>query len=234
VRLATGETERLRGRVAAAMAAPDAMRPESDDLLQAFALRQDRRESRGRAADAERHARVAANALRAGLDVTIKAAGEQRNARGGGTATDIRFGDGSASATVDLDLPWERTAARNAYRNALLAADKARRDLAVKEDEVKQGVRDARRALAEARESYRIQGSAVDLAERRVRSTAMFLEAGRAQTRDVLESEEALVSAQNAMVGAVVQFCLAQWALARDTGALTTDDEGWWNVEDMQ
>jgi outer membrane protein TolC len=233
VRLAAGEVDRLRDRVAAAMAAPDTARPESDDLAQAFALRQDLREARGRAADAERQARVAANALRAGLDVTLKASSEQRNTRGGDTA-DIRFGDGSASAGVDVDLPWERTSERNAYRNALLAADKARRDLTVKEDAVKVNVRDARRALTEARETYRIQRNAVELAERRVRSTAMFLEAGRAQTRDVLESEEALVNAQNAMVGAVVQFCLAQWALARGTGVLTADDEGWWNMEELQ
>lgn len=233
VRLDPAETQRVIGRVRSRLD-DDATAPAepAEDVCMARALeqRQDLRVARQQTEDAERRVRVAANALRAGLNVTLQASEQRRDYRAGDTA-DIRFGDGTASGSVDVDLPWERTSERNAYRNALLAADKARRDLEVFEDEVKKSVRDALRALRETRDTYLIQRRAVDLAERRVRSTTLFLDAGRAQTRDVLEAGEALVGAQNALADAVVAYSRARWALDRDTGDLRVDEDGKWNVE---
>jgi outer membrane protein TolC len=230
--LDAAEAARIEARVRAALAASAPQPAETSCVARACARRQDLAVAGGRAQDAARRVRVAATALRARLDVTLKASGQERRYEGGDTA-DVRFGDGSASAGAELEPPWDRTADRNAYRNALIARDRAQRAVDLQQDQIVKEVRDALRALDEARETYAIQQRAVELAERRVRSAQMFLEAGRAQTRDVLEAEEALVSAQNALADAVVAFRVAGWTLARDTGELEADDSGRWNLEEQ-
>lgn len=235
VRIDENETRRVAALVTARL---DASGPAPDDpaeadcIASALTRRQDLRVTRGQAEDAERQVRVAANALKAGLDVTLHGSEQDRSYHNSDTA-DIRFGHGGYSGLVNVDLPWERTSERNAYRNALLALDKARRDLETTEDQVKKSVREALRTLRETRETYLIQRRAVELADRRVRSTALFLEAGRAQTRDVLEAGDALVSAQNALAASVVAYSRARWALARDTGRMSVDEDGGWNMEAM-
>ena len=56
----------------------------------------------------------------------------------------------------------------------------------------------------------------------------MFLEAGRAEIRDVLEAEESLVSAQNALSAALVAYRVGELELQRDMGVLEVDEEGLW------
>ncbi len=94
------------------------------------------------------------------------------------------------------------------------------------EDTIKQEIRDELRSLLQARESFQIQNEAVRLAERRVKSTALFLQAGRAEVRDVLESQEALLSAQNARTAALVNYRVTALELQRDMGLLKIDDQG--------
>lgn len=51
--------------------------------------------------------------------------------------------------------------------------------------------------MFESRESLKIQASARFVAEKRIRSTTRFYEAGRARIRDLLEAQEALLTAKN-------------------------------------
>ena len=88
--------------------------------------------------------------------------------------------------------------------------------------------KNALRTLLQARESYKIQAQAVALARRRVTSTNLFLQAGRAQIRDVLEAQESLVSAQNALTAALVDYRVAELELQRDMGVLAIDEKGLW------
>ena len=94
--------------------------------------------------------------------------------------------------------------------------------------EIKLDVRNDLRALLEARETARIQADAVRLAKRRVASTELFLQAGRAEVRDVLESEESLLNAQNALTAALVQYRVAELEIQRDLGLLQVDEKGVW------
>jgi outer membrane protein TolC len=173
---------------------------------------------------------VAANALNAGVDINLSGSTSDRRYNGG-SQSDVRFGDGTYSGGLDLDLPWNRREERNAYREALLGLDRARRALEQKEDEIKRAVREAIRNLQETAEAHAIQTKALQLAEKRVKSTAMFLESGRAQTRDLLDAQEALVNAQSALTDALVSYHAAYWNLLRDTGRLQVDAGGVWNLD---
>jgi outer membrane protein TolC len=89
-------------------------------------------------------------------------------------------------------------------------------------------VRDGLRALAQSRESVANQAQAVRLAEKRVRSTDMFLQAGRAAVRDLLDAQEALLGAQNGLISAIVSRRVTEWELQRDLGKLEVTVDGLW------
>ncbi len=178
--------------------------------------------------DAERKVNVARDALRMGLDFRGSTSNQMRRYSGSDTEN-IRFQEGRYSAGLNLDLPWHRTSERNAYRLQILAAERAQRDLEEREDQVKAEVRNALRSLIQSRQNYVIQRQALDVASTRVESTQMFIEAGRADTRDVLEAEEALVSARNAVTAALVSYRVSQLELLKDTGTLDINRE--WDLE---
>ncbi len=204
----------------------------SDEKAISIALdnRLDLRTAIGRVFDAQRQVVVTADALRAGL--TLTAAGQAGTRRTLGSAgqpdAQLRPEKGVYTAGLLLDLPLERTAERNVYRNSFIEMEQATRDLQELEDQIKLQVRNALRNLLQARESRIIQSQAANLAMRRVNSTELFLQAGRAEIRDVLEAREAMVSAQNALTAALVTYRVAELELQRDMDALEVDEKGNW------
>lgn len=209
---------------------PEVGRDEARLIALALGRRQDLRVARGRVEDAERAVLVAEDALRAGLTLTGGAsAGEGRGLGSADSANGaLRPSRGVYSAGLLLDLPLERTAERNAYRESFVSLERAIRAREAIEDAVRSGVRDRLRTLVRAREGVTIQARAVGLARNRVDSTNLFLEAGRAQVRDVLEATEDLISAQNALTGALVDYRVAELELQRDLDLLDVDDQGRW------
>ncbi len=173
--------------------------------------------------DAQRDVVVRADALRAGLTL---------GGSGGVTDTDedgnLRFERGQYAALLTLDLPAERTRERNEYRNSLLNLEQATRSVQSLEDQIKLSIRSELRTLLESRESLKIQAQSVVVAEKRVRSSTIFLEAGRSEIRDLLESQDSLLSAQNSLTRAVVDYRIAELELQRDLGLLKVNEQGLW------
>ena len=195
---------------------------ESVAIDLAWKNRLDLRVADGEVYDAQRQVVVRADALRSALGVGATAAS------GRGEDDLLRFDNGSYSASLLLDLPLERTAERNAYRQSLISFERATRNVQTLEDQIKLSIRDELRALLESRETVNIQALAVVLAEKRVTMSNLFLEAGRAQIRDVLEAQQALLSARNSLTAAVVSYRVAELELQRDTGVLQVDESGLW------
>ena len=100
------------------------------------------------------------------------------------------------------------------------------------EDQIKLAIRNGLSRLLETRESIQIQAEAVRVAERRVASTKLFLEAGRSEIRDLLEAQDALVTAQNALTAALISYRVSELALQRDLGVLMVDERGLWREYD--
>ena len=96
------------------------------------------------------------------------------------------------------------------------------------EDQVKLDIRNALRTLRQARESYKIQSQSLITAQRRVDSTQLFLQLGRAEIRDLLEAQEDLIDAQNALTAALVDYRIAELELQRDAGVLIVNERGLW------
>lgn len=196
---------------------------ESEAIKLAFENRLDLQVALGGVYDAQRQVVVAADSLRAGLTLGGTARISDTDDVGG-----IRFDRGNYAALLTLDLPIERTRERNQYRNSLIDLERATRSVQSLEDQIKLSLRSELRNLLESRESLKIQAQSVVVAEKRVRSTTFFLEAGRTEIRNLLEAQDSLLSAQNGLTRAVVDYRIAELELQRDLGLLDVDEQGLW------
>lgn len=176
-------------------------------------------------ADAGRKVELAADNL--GPELNLVGSASVRS-KAGTDFTRLQFHKGVYSAGLQLDLPFERTAERNAYRQALITLTRQERRYVETADEIKLDVRQAYRQLQEAVARYRIQLESLKLAQRRVESTSLLLQAGRATTRDLLESQDALLEAQNKLTSALVDYTIAKLDFFRDTGVLQVRPDGLW------
>jgi outer membrane protein TolC len=191
----------------------------------------------GRVYDAQRGVVVAADALGAELTLLGSVATGQRRSLGTAGQPDslsLPLDRATYDALLTLDLPLERTGERIAYRQSLIALERTVRDAQALEDQVKLQVRSTLRDLREAREALRIQSESVALAERQVDSVDLLLQAGRAQIRDLLEAQDNLVAAQDALTAALVTYRVAELRLQRDMGVLQVDERGLWREFDPQ
>ncbi len=140
----------------------------------------------------------------------------------------LRFHEGMYDFGFEADLPLERVEQRNNYRIALIALERQQRQYDLDVDILKLQVRDAHRLLLETAERYHIQENSLELAERRVDSTRLLLDAGRATTRDLLDSQDDLLRAQNAVTAALVAHLDAKLSFFRDVGILQVRPDGMW------
>jgi outer membrane protein TolC len=204
--------------------------PQQTAIKLALDRRLDLQIAQGKVFDAQRAVVVAADALGAELTFLGSASvGDRRTI----TTADLdnarlRMDRGIFSALVTLDLPFERTAEAVTYRNQFILLEQAVRDVQKLEDTVKIEVRNRLRDLFEARQTLFIQRQAVALAEKRVKSISLFMDAGRAETRDLLEAQDSLLAAQNSFTAARVNYRIAELEIQRDMGVLTVTDTGLW------
>lgn len=219
------ELARLRER---GIEHPD-LAPE-DAVEVALAARLDLLTEEDRVADAERAIAVAANALRADLDIVAAA---QVDTDPDGNAFDLDFDDAILDAGFALDLPLDRKAERNAYRASLIAYERAKRDYTLLADTVVLEVRGAARALEEARLAYEIALTSVDVNRRRVHEQELRADVGRGTTIDLVDAQNDLTDAQNGLTAALIQHTLARLAYWRDMGILYIGPEGLWRPLDV-
>lgn len=172
--------------------------------------------------DSKRKIVVAANQLAPGLDFVTDASLANLN------YSNFDVSKYSGNAGLRLNLPFGRLNERNAYRSSLIHFEKQIRSLATALDGARDAVRQGLRTLDQMRQNYQIQQNALELAKRRVESADLLLQAGRAQIRDQLEAQQALVAAQNAVTAALVDYHAARLKMLIDVGALRSGGERFW------
>jgi outer membrane protein TolC len=203
---------------------------ESSAIWLALENRLDLRVAEGGVYDVQRAVVVAADYLGAELTFLGKA-GYGGTGDPAGDDQKLRFDKGVYSTLLTLDLPFERTRERNDYRNSFIALEQAVRNVQMLEDQIKLSIRNRLRTLLESRETLKIQAKSVLVAEKRVKSTELFLDAGRAQIqiRDLLDAQNDLLSAQNALTLAAVNYRIAELEMQSDMGLLKVDEKGLWH-----
>lgn len=215
-----------------------AMKLETDRAIAiAFTNRADFLSFRDRIEDAQRKLLIAEDALRAEVTLGGRASALEEASSGlGRTGADhasLNLNKWKGNALLNIDLPFERTAERNAYRNALISMEQAVRAYQGEEDALKRAIRQDMRQLSQTKEQLKIQFVAVQLAERRVRNQDLLMQAGRADMTVVLDSQAALVSAQNSLYAAITSYRGQELELQRDLGLLDVTVDGTWREVDM-
>lgn len=214
-----GEMQKL---ATAGLLKPDL--PLDRAVAQALELRLDLQNADDGVADAERKVKVAADGT--GPDVNLVGSAAVPSSVLHNTPGDLRFEKGSYSAGLDLDLPFDRTAERNAYRRSLIELERVRRNASLLRDTVRLQVRQEWRKLDELAATYDIALQSLDLARRRVTGTSLLQEAGRATARDVLDAQASLLAAQNGVTRALVDHTMARLDLWRDVETLLVAPDG--------
>ena len=176
--------------------------------------------------DAARKLKLAAEGL--GVELNLIGSADVSSPEDEDNVTNLQFHRGVYELGFEADLPLDRKAERNAYREALITMEQRRRSYDEEAENVKLDVRQAYRDLAETAESYRIQKVGLELARRRVEEQKLRLEYGQGTIRLLLETEDDLVSAQNSVIGALVNHTVAKMSFFRDIGILQVRPDGMW------
>ena len=180
--------------------------------------------ARGDVVDAERAVRVSADALRADITVEGGLTYDAKRRQHQQSIDDVV----ASTAKLRFSAPWDRRKERNAYRKALITLEQSRRTLQEDEDAVKNEVRAGYRDLVAARALYENKVEAFKVAQKRVESNDLFMQSGRSSMRDILEAESALLTAQNALCTAVVEWRMCDLTLRTSMGILAVGDDGAW------
>ncbi|HEY1126162.1 MAG TPA: TolC family protein, partial [Actinomycetota bacterium] len=217
----------------------------------ALANRMELMNARGQTVDAWRKITVAANSLLGVLNV-----GYNFDTPSTPNANEP-FALGGARSRHQLvingELPLIRRAERNDYRTALIAYQRARRNLQATEDFILNDVRADLRNLRVLAENYRIQQRAVELAYDQVENSLDVLQAppqpdaaaagrpgqaaaqGQQQaanaaslTNQLLSQQNALLRAQNGLYTVWIQYLVARMTFYRDIERLPLDPRGVW------
>jgi outer membrane protein TolC len=203
---------------------------ELDEAVEtAFLRRLDLANSKDRTDDAARKVMLAAD----GLGIELNLVGSAGVGSTPETDFDrLQFHRGNYSLGLESnDLGLDRKAERNAYREALIALEQQQRQYEIDRDRMELDVRQALRSLKAEAERYRIQKMALGLAERRLETQKLLLEIGQGNVRLLLESEGALLGAQNDVTSALVAHAIAKLGFFRDIGILQIRPDGMWEQQ---
>jgi len=177
--------------------------------------------------DAGRKIGIAANALRAQIDLVASAGFDSKLE----PATRLAVPDFDRyhwNAGLNINLPLERKAERNAYRAALITYDATRRAFELQADQIKLDVRNGWRALDQAKRNYEISEIGVKIAERRVEEQNLLAELGRAKAQDQVDAQNDLATSKNQLTQALVGHTIARLQFWNNLGILYIKDTGQW------
>ena len=219
----TLDQDELKALEAVEITQPDYTEEEAIEV--ALTQRLDIINTRDELVDAARKLELAADGLGLQLNLT---AGLDAASRPQQDFSQIQFHEGIYSLALDADLPLNRKAERNAYRRALITMQQRKRSYEESVDQIKLSVRQAYRDLSETAESYRIQKIGLELALKRLDREKLLLEYGRGTVRLLLESEDAIVLAQNSVTTALVNHMVTKLNFFRDIGVLQVKPDGMW------
>lgn len=202
------------------------VRVDPDSTVQvAYHNRLDLHTARDRLEDTERRVRLAKNALLPDWDVTVDYRFDSDTDRAFRRATPEHW---TTTIGVDLEIPVDRKAERNAYRSAQIGLDRADRDYTRLLDEVRRDILDQVRELAQLEKRIRLQTDKMAQDKKAVAVTQIRYEAGDADNRDLLDARQGLIDAQNSLIALKVRHFTARLRLLRNTGVMFVNENGMW------
>ncbi len=196
-----------------------------DDALEAaMNNRLDLRTAIQRLEDVERQLEVARNGLLPDLNFNIS------YGSGSGVADSfsaLDWGDSeSYSAGLNLEIPLDRLARRNAFRSAEIAHDQEIRGLDLKKQQVRLEVQAALRQLEQLNFQIEIGYRAIESLSLTVEKAEIDQTRGTVTNRDVVEAQSALTDSKNAQLDRIVAHEIQILEIYQLLGLLFVSEEG--------
>lgn len=178
--------------------------------------------------DSKRKILVAANQMRAGLDLEGSAAlaWDKEEDYKNFDVDQVR-----ANMGVVIDLPLNRVNERNSYRSSLIDFEREIRSLEQTLDTRRTLINRALRSLSQRRQNYANNELGVKIAKDRVREMTFRIEQGTIDQQSLIDAEVSLIGQQNSRVDAIVGYQQSRLDLLLDIGVLDIGTERFWLPE---
>lgn len=148
--------------------------------------------------------------------------------------------ESSYRAGINFTAPLDQVTQRNAYRTALIAYQRARRDYMLAEDTVKFEIRNAWRQVTTGRETFEYQRQSVRIAARQfdqtVETTTKNPDTGSTANSglNLIQALNGVLNAQNGLISNWVTYETNRLNIHRDMGIMQIDETGLWLDEYYQ
>ncbi len=202
---------------------------EFQAVATALSVRPDVLTQRAAVRDAGRDVIIAADAFNPQLDVEVGLSVPGTPPR---KFDRLQFHRRTRYAGVTFNYALDQTDNRDDYRLAIMAHNRAQRDLEGFIDRVRLEVRQAYRELIQSQRSYEIQLRNVKIAERRRALASLKQKEGTASARDVLTSYQALLNAKNGLTSALISYATTRVQFLATLGMIYVDKRGLLHEQD--
>lgn len=197
-----------------------------DEALQtALTTRLDLWNNRDRVEDTTRRVLIAKQDLLPSLNATVS-----HRLLDDPNRNDFQIQTGNRGTTLGLtsDFNLNIKPERNNLRAAMIAEQRARRELELAEEQVRNSVRTGWRDLEVARKQYEFAQRGMEISQKRLEVEEAFAAVGQGTARDLVEAQRDINSARDLMVSTRINHNLVRLQLWRDMGVLFIEKDGSW------
>jgi outer membrane protein TolC len=207
-----------------------------DVQKEALANRLDLKNARARVMDARRRVEIEANRLEAVLNLRVE--GDVRTPTGN-KPLDFRGRQSSFRVGLGFTAPLDQVNARNAYRDAQIDYQRARRTYMALEDQIKLQVRQSWRNLDALRKNFEtarqnVRFSALQFDSAVEQAAAPGQPVNRNSGLTLLNALSSVLTAQNELIGIWVSYERSRLNIHRDMGKMEIDAQGVWTNDYYQ
>lgn len=132
------------------------------------------------------------------------------------------------TAMLSLEFILDRKPLRTTYRHAVVSYLQDERSFARSRDELVRQARLKMIVVRQAELNVRLQKRGVEVAEKALTLLNYEYRQGKVANRDVIEAQNRLIAAQNALLRSLVEVKIAQLELKQLAGRMAIDEEGTW------
>ena len=132
------------------------------------------------------------------------------------------------SIGLNTDLNLNQKPERNTLRAAMVAEQRARRDLELAEENLRSDIRAGWRDLEVARKQYEFAVRGMEISTKRLEVEEAFEAEGQGTARNLIEAQRDLNTTRNLMISTLIGHNLARLELWRDMGILFIEKDGSW------
>jgi outer membrane protein TolC len=129
---------------------------------------------------------------------------------------------------LDVDLNLNTKPERNVLRSSQIAEQRAERELELAEEQLRSAIRGDWRNLEVARKQFKLAQDGLALAQKRLEIEEALMAEGQGTARDIVESQDRLITARDLVISTRIDHVLARLQLWSDMGILFLEKDGRW------